>query len=94
MTITRADAKQDEFITTSGKLYINIEQEEKKDEDENIFWEMITLQVADKRTAYNEVIAYYETESLRPLRELTINPENEYAKNKIVYINLQIAKYR
>ncbi len=95
---TRADAKQEEFIETNGKLYINIDQieVEEKDEDGNItsFWEMETLEVQDKRTAYNDVIAYYELQQARPLRELALDSENEFAKNKIAMLDEKIAKYR
>lgn len=91
---TRADSKQEEFISSNGKLYINFEQVEKQDEDGATFWEMNTLEVTDKRTAYNKVIEYFEAQQLRPLRELVIDPTNEYAKNKIVYLEEQIAKYR
>jgi hypothetical protein len=94
MTITRADKKQEEFFTSNGKLYVNFEQEEKTDEEGNTFWEMKTLEVSDKRTAYNEIIAYYEKEQLRPLRELAIDSNNEFAKNKVKFIDEQIAKYR
>ena len=55
---------------------------------------MKTLEVADRRTAYNEIIAYYEKEQLRPLRELAIDSTNEFALNKVKFINEQIAKYR
>ena len=94
MTITRADSKQEEFFSSNGKLYINFEQVEKQDDEGNVFWEMKTLEIADKRTAYNEIIAYYEKEQLRPLRELAIDPNNEFAIKKIKFINEQIAKYR
>ena len=91
---TRADAKQEEFFSSGGKLYINVEQEEKTDEDGTTYWEMITLEIDDKRTAYDKVIEYFEAQQLRPLRELVIDSENEYAKNKIAYLDEQIAKYR
>lgn len=91
---TRADSRQEEFISSNGKLYINIEQEEKTDEDGATYWEMTTLEISDKREAYNAVIAYFEAQQLRPLRELAIDPTNEYAKNKIAYLDEQIAKYR
>jgi hypothetical protein len=95
MITTRADIKQDEFIESNGKLYVNFEQVEKTDaESQSKYWEMKTLEVAEKRTAYNEIIKYYEAESLRPLRELLIDAGNEFAKNKIAFINEQIAKYR
>ena len=94
MTITRADSKQEEFFSSNGKLYINFEQVEKQDDEVNVFWEMKTLEIADKRTAYNEIIAYYEKEQLRPLRELAIDTNNEFAIKKIKFINEQIAKYR
>lgn len=94
MTITRADSKQEEFFSSNGKLYINFEQVEKQDDEGNVFWEMKTLEIADKRTAYNEIIAYYEKEQLRPLRELAIDTNNEFAIKKIKFINEQIAKYR
>lgn len=94
MTTTRADSLQEEFFTTNGKLYINFEQVEKKDDDDNVFWEMKTLEVADRRTAYNEIIAYYEKEQLRPLRELAVDSTNEFALKKVKFINEQIAKYR
>ena len=55
---------------------------------------MITLEVADRRTAYNEIIAYYEKEQLRPLRELAIDSTNEFALKKVKFINEQIVKYR
>ena len=92
---TRADARQEEFISSNGKLYINIEQEEKTDEGAGAtYWEMVTLEVTDKRTAYNKVIEYFEAQQARPIRELAIDPTNEYAKKKIVYLEEQIAKYR
>ena len=92
---TRADSKQEEFISSNGKLYINIEQEEKTDEESGAtYWEMTTLEVTDKRTAYNKVIEYFEAQQLRPLRELVIDPTNEYAKNKIAMLDEKIAKYR
>ena len=94
MKITTADSKQEEFFSSNGKLYINFEQVEKTDEDGVVFYEMKTLEVSDKRTAYNEVIAYYEKEQLRPLRELAIDPLNEYALNKVKFIDEQIVKYR
>ena len=94
MIVTRADSKQEEFFVSNGKLFINFEQIDKKDDNKNIFWEMKTLEVSDKRSAYNEVIAYYEKEQLRPLRELAINPNNEFALNKVKFINEQIVKYR
>lgn len=92
---TRADAKQEEFISSNGKLYIHIEQEEKTDEESGAtYWEMETLEISDKREAYNKVIEYFETQQLRPLRELVLDPKNKYAKNKIAYLEEQIAKYR
>lgn len=91
---TRADAKQEEFISSNGKLYINIEQEEKTDEDGATYWEMTTLEISDKREAYNTVIAYFEAQQARPIRELAINPDSEFAKKKIAYLDEQIAKYR
>lgn len=91
---TRADARQEEFISSNGKLYINFEQVEKQDEDGGIYWEMTTLEISDKREAYNAVIAYFEAQQARPIRELVIDPTNEYAKNKIAYLEEQIAKYR
>lgn len=91
---TRADIKQDEFISSNGKLYINFEQVEKTDEDGNTFWEMKTLEVSDKRTAYKKVIKYYEEEQARPLRELFFNPDDKIANDKLAFINEQIAKYR
>lgn len=94
MTITRADSKQEEFFSSNRKLYINFEQVEKQDDEGNVFWEMKTLEIADKRTAYNEIIAYYEKEQLRPLRELTIDATNEFALTKVKFIDEQIAKYR
>lgn len=94
MTTTRADSKQEEFFSSNGKLYINFEQVEKQDDEGNVFWEMKTLEVADRRTAYNEIIAYYEKEQLRPLRELAIDSTNEFALNKVKFINEQIAKYK
>lgn len=94
MTTTRADSLQEEFFTSNGKLYINFEQVEKQDDEGNVFWEMKTLEVADKRTAYGEIIAYYEKEQLRPLRELAIDSTNEFALTKVKFIDEQIAKYR
>lgn len=94
MTITRADSKQEEFFSSNGKLYINFEQVEKEDDEGNIFWEMNTLEITDKRTAYNKVIEYFEAQQLRPLRELAIDPTNEYAKTKIAFLEEQIVKYR
>ena len=94
MTVTRADSKQEEFFVSNGKLFINFEQVEVKDENENVFFEMKTLEVADRRTAYNEIIAYYEKEQLRPLRELAIDSTNEFALKKVKFINEQIVKYR
>lgn len=94
MTIIRADSKQEEFFSSNRKLYINFEQVEKQDDEGNVFWEMKTLEIADKRTAYNEIIAYYEKEQLRPLRELAIDSTNEFALNKVKFINEQIAKYK
>ena len=94
---TRADNKQEEFISSNGKLYINIDQKEVttvEDEITSTFWEMETLEISDVRTGYNDVIAYYEAQQARPLRELAIDPLNEYAKNKIAFLNEQIAKYR
>lgn len=92
---TRADKKQDEFISSNGKLYINFEQVEKTDEETGEkFWEMETLEVSDKRTAYQTVIEWYEAQQARPIRELAIDPTNEFAKNKLAFINEQIAKYR
>lgn len=95
---TRADKKQEEFIETNGKLYINIDQieVEEKDEEGNIttFWEMEALEVNDRRTAYLTVIAYYEAQQARPLRELALDSENEFAKNKIALLDEKIAKYR
>lgn len=91
---TRADSKQEEFISSNGKLYINFEQVEKQDEDGVTFWEMKTLEVTDKRTAYNAVIAYFEAQQARPIRELAINPDSEFAKKKIAYLDEQIEKYR
>ena len=94
MTVTRADSKQEEFFVSNGKSFINFEQVEVKDENENVFFEMKTLEVADRRTAYNEIIAYYEKERLRPLRELAIDSTNEFALKKVKFINEQIVKYR
>lgn len=94
MTITTADSKQEEFFTSNGKLYVNFEQEEKTDEEGNTFWEMKTLEITDKRTAYNEIILYYEKEQLRPLRELLIDPNNEYVKNKLAKIEENIQVFR
>ena len=81
-------------IVSNGKSFINFEQVEVKDENENVFFEMKTLEVADRRTAYNEIIAYYEKEQLRPLRELAIDSTNEFALKKVKFINEQIVKYR
>ena len=94
MTVTRADSKQEEFFVSNGKSFINFEQVEVKDENENVFFEMKTLEVADRRTAYNEIIAYYEKEQLRPLRELAIDSTNEFELKKVKFINEQIVKYR
>lgn len=94
MKITTADSKQEEFFSSNGKLYINFEQVEKTDEDGVVFYEMKTLEVSDKRNAYNEIIAYYEKEQLRPLRELAIDATNEFALTKVKFIDEQIAKYR
>lgn len=92
---TNADQRQDEFISSNGKLYINFEQVEKTDEETGATsWEMETLEVSDKRTAYQTVIEWYEAQQLRPLRELAINHDNEFAKNKLAFIDKQIAKYR
>ena len=91
---TRADAKQEEFISSNGKLYINFEQVEKQDEDGATYWEMTTLEISDKREAYNAVIAYFEAKQARPIRELAINPDSEFAKKKIAYLDEQIEKYR
>lgn len=92
---TRADSKQEEFISSNGKLYINIEQEEKTDEESGAtYWEMTTLEISDKREAYNAVIAYFEAQQARPIRELAIDSTNEYAKTKITYLDEQIEKYR
>ena len=92
---TRADAKQEEFISSNGKLYINIGQEEKTDEESGVtYWEMTTLEISDKRNAYNTVIAYFEAQQARPIRELAINPDSEFAKKKIAYLEEQIAIYR
>ena len=55
---TRADSRQEEFISSNGKLYINIEQEEKTDEDGGIYWEMVTLEIDDKRNAPSVIKAY------------------------------------
>ena len=95
MKTTRADSKQEEFIESNGKLYVNFEQIEKVDEEnKTTFYEMKTLEVNDKRNAYSEIIKYYESESLRPLRELLVDSTNEFAKKKLAFINEQIAKYR
>lgn len=94
MKITTADSLQEEFFTSNGKLFVNFEQVEKTNEDGAVFYEMKTLEISDKRDAYSEIIAYYEKEQLRPLRELAINPNNEFAIKKIKFINEQIAKYR
>ena len=92
---TRADSRQEEFISSNGKLYINIEQEEKTDEESGVtYWEMITLEISDKREAYNAVLTYFEAQQARPIRELAINPDSEFAKKKIAYLDEQIAKYR
>ena len=92
---TRADSKQEEFISSNGKLYIHIEQEEKTDEESGAtYWEMEALEVQDRRTAYNDVISYYEAQQARPLRELAIDPTNQYAKTKMAFLDEQIAKYR
>lgn len=94
---TRADSKQEEFISSGGKLYINIDQKEVTelvDEITSTYWEMETLEVQDKRTAHNDVIAYYEMQQARPLRELALDSENEFAKNKIAMLDEKIAKYR
>lgn len=92
---TRADAKQEEFISSNGKLYIHIEQEEKTDEESGAtYWEMETLEISDKREAYNTVIAYFEAKQARPIRELARNPDSKFAKKKIAYLDEQIAKYR
>lgn len=94
MTITRADSKQNEFFTSNGKIFINFEQVKKEDDKGDVFWEMKTLEVVDIRTAYNEIITYYEKEQLRPLRELAIDSTNEFALKKVKFINEQIAKCR
>ena len=97
MTITRADAKQEEFISSRGKLFINFEQVEKTetvDENQITYWEMKTLEVEDARDAYQAVIEYYEAQQSRPLRELAVDPVNEYALNKLKFLEEQIAKYR
>ncbi len=92
---TRADSKQEEFISSNGKLYIHIEQEEKTDEESGAtYWEMETLEISDKREAYNTVISYFEAQQARPIRELAINSDSEFAKKKIAYLDEQIAKYR
>lgn len=58
MKITRADSRQEEFFTSNGKLYINFEQVEKQDDVGNVFWEMKTLEVSDKREAYDAIKEY------------------------------------
>lgn len=94
MKITTADSLQEEFFTSNGKLFVNFEQVEKTNEDGVVFYEMKTLEISDKRDASSEIIAYYEKEQLRPLRELAIDANNEFAIKKIKFINEQIAKYR
>ena len=94
MKITTADSLQEEFFTSNGKLFVNFEQVEKTNEDGVVFYEMKTLEISDKRDAYGEIIAYYEKEQLRPLRELAIDANNEFTIKKIKFINEQIAKYR
>ena len=93
----RADQKQEEFISSNGKLYINIDQKEVTelvDETTSTYWEMEALEVQERRTAYNDVISYYEAQQARPLRELATDPTNQYAKTKIAFIDEQKAKYR
>ena len=93
----RADQKQEEFIYSNGKIYINIDQKEVTeivDETTSTYWEMEALEVQDRRTAYNDVISYYEAQQARPLRELAIDPTNQYAKTKMAFLDEQIAKYR
>ena len=93
----RADQKQEEFISSNGKIYINIDQKEVTDivdETTSTYWEMEALEVQDRRTAYNDVISYYEAQQARPLRELAIDPTNQYAKTKMAFLDEQIAKYR
>ena len=93
----RADQKQEEFIFSNGKMYINIDQKEVTeivDETTSTYWEMEALEVQDRRTAYKDVISYYEAQQARPLRELAIDPTNQYAKTKIAFLDEQIAKYR
>lgn len=92
---TRADSRQEEFISSNGKLYINIEQEEKTDEESGAtYWEMETLEISDKREAYSTLIAYFEAQQARPIRELALTPDSEFAKKKIAYLDEQIEKYR
>lgn len=76
MTITRADEKQEEFFTTNGKLYINFEQVEKKDDDDNVFWEMKTLEVADRRTAYLAVEEYKKSIKNEVLNKIIVTLED------------------
>lgn len=64
MTITRADSKQEEFFTSNGKLYVNFEQVEKTDEEGNTFWEMKTLEVQNKKSAYEQIKAHIREEKL------------------------------
>lgn len=61
---TRADSRQEEFFTSNGKLYVNFEQEEKRDDEGNTFWEMKTLEVSDKKSAYEQIKAYIKEEQL------------------------------
>lgn len=58
MKITTADSQQEEFFTSNGKLYVNFEQVEKTDDEGNTFWEMKTLEIADKREAYDAIKEY------------------------------------
>lgn len=60
MKIT-ADSKQEEFISSNGKLYVNFNQTEvteKVDEITSTFWEMETIEIDDKRNAPSIIKAY------------------------------------
>lgn len=74
MKIT-ADKKQDEFIQTNGKLYVNFNQTEvTKTEDDitSTFWEMETLEVEDRRTAYQVVEAFKEAQKNELLNAIIV----------------------
>lgn len=61
----RADEKQNEIISTNGKLYVNVNQQQLTEtlEDGTIqtFWEMEAIEISHKKDAESTIKDYHES---------------------------------